>query len=196
MISLLLFLIRLVILFAAIFAFGFIIFMGLMPRPVLSSDVSAEAIVVVTGGSGRIATALALLDAGRAPQLFISGVGHDAKIEDVVREAGGMQREELMHCCITLGYQATNTYENGAEIASWLKENSVDDVILVSSNYHLPRARLELMMAAPGIKITPFVTDTATTRRWWEKQWTTELVLGEYLKTLWALGRYLSQNYN
>ncbi|HCM84301.1 MAG TPA: YdcF family protein [Alphaproteobacteria bacterium] len=195
MISLLLFIIRLAILFTAVVGFGFIIFMGLMPRPVISADVSADAIVVVTGGSGRVATALALLDAGRAPQLFISGVGKDAKIADVVREGGGLERKELAECCITLGYEATNTYENGVETAGWLQENKIENVILVTSNYHMPRARLELMMAAPEIKITPFVTDTATTRHWWEKRWTTELVVGEYLKTLWALGRYISKTY-
>lgn len=195
MISLFLFIVRLAVLFAAVLAVGFLIFMGLMPRPMIAADVEGQAIVVVTGGSGRIATALALLDAGRAPQLFVSGVGKGATIAEVVREAGGMQRDELMHCCITLGYQATNTYENGAETAAWLKANNVQKVILVTSNYHMPRTRLELMMAAPEIEIQPFVTDTATTRSWWEKQWTTELVLGEYLKTLWALGRYLSRNY-
>jgi uncharacterized SAM-binding protein YcdF (DUF218 family) len=146
--------------------------------------------VVVTGGSGRIAAALALLEADRAPQLFISGVGQGATIDDIVREAGGMQRPELMMCCITLGYEATNTYENGAETAAWLREKKINNVVLVSSNYHLPRARLELMMAAPDVDITPFATDTASTRQWWEKRWTTELVIGEYLKTLWALGRY------
>lgn len=193
MISLILFIIRLAVLFGAVLAVGFLVFMAMMPRPMLASDVEADAIVVVTGGSGRIATGLALLDAGRAPQLFVSGVGKGATVRDVVREAGGIQRGELQDCCITLGYEATNTYENGAETAAWLKQNKIENVILVSSNYHLPRARIELMMAAPDVKITPFVTDTATTRHWWEKQWTTELVMEEYLKTLWALGRYISR---
>jgi uncharacterized SAM-binding protein YcdF (DUF218 family) len=195
MIGLILFLIRMAILFVAILGFGFLIFLGAMPRPVLSQDVLADAIVVVTGGSGRVATALALLDAGRAPQLFISGVGRAVTVADIVREGGGLQKKELAECCVTLGFEATNTYENGLETAAWLKSRDIKNIILVSSNYHLPRATLELMMASPDVKITSFATDTAATRQWWDKQWTTELVIGEYLKTLWAMGRYLGRNF-
>ena len=190
MIGALLFLLRLAVLAAVILAFGFGIFLIILPTPKLAMDVSASAIVVVTGGKGRIETALALLESARAPQLFVSGVGPNVTVRDLVRTAGGMRRSELLECCISLGHQATNTFENGMETAAWLHERKITDIILVSSNYHLPRAQLELAMAAPEVKITPFVTDTKTTARWWEQRSTVELMLGEYLKTLWVAARY------
>jgi len=190
LIGLFLMLARLTIMVVAVLVVGFICFWAALPIPVPSQNISASAIVVVTGGQGRIATALALLESGRAPQMFISGVGQNVTLRDLVREAGGLRRPDLMRCCITLGHQAMNTFENGTETAAWLKANHIKDVILVSSNYHLPRAELELRMAAPDVKITAFPTDTQTTAHWWQQRWTTELIVGEYLKTLWVLGRY------
>jgi len=172
-------------------AVGFLVYWIAMPESVSAQEVTGQAIVVVTGGQGRVATGIALLDSARAPQLFISGVGRGVTVRDVVREAGGIQNEELMHCCITLGYQATNTYENAEEVASWLKINHMNEIILVSSNYHLPRAELELLMAAPDLKITLFPTDTQTLSHWWQQRSTTEVMVSEYLKTALAFGRYL-----
>ena len=196
MIGLLLFLLRTAFLLLVVLAFGFLLFWGAMPQPILSQDASADAIVVVTGGSGRIAAAMALLDAGRAPQLFISGVGRGVTLADLLREGGEdiAVRNDLLACCVTLGHMATNTYENGREVGEWAAQNNIKSIILVSSNYHLRRAELEVMIAAPNIEIIPFATDTASTRQWWKKRWTTELMLSEYFKTLWALGRYLSRN--
>ncbi len=196
MIGLFMFLVRLAVLVLTVLAVGFGIFWITLPAPVPAANVSASAIVVVTGGSGRIATALALLDAGRAPQMFVSGVGPNVGVRDLVRGAGGLHRLELMECCIALGHQATNTFENGSEIAAWLKAHNIHDIILVSSNYHLPRASLELAMAAPDVKVTLFPTDTQTTSHWWQQRWTMELMIGEYLKTLWVMGRYIPREIN
>lgn len=196
MIGLFLFIIRLAVLAVSILGVGFLFFWVALPSPRLAQDVSASAIVVVTGGKGRIETALALLEAGRAPVLFVSGVGPTVTVRDLVREAGGMHRPELMQCCITLGYLATNTLENGTETAAWLKAHKIKDIILVSSNYHLPRAELELAMAAPDVTITPFPTDTASMAHWWDQRWTAEVMIGEYLKTVWELARYMPKIVN
>lgn len=192
MIDLFVFTFRICLLALAFLLAGFLVFWVAMPAPVPVQDVTGQAIIVVTGGQGRVAAGLGLLESGRAPQLFISGVGQGATVADVVREAGGMTHPELMRCCITLGYQAKNTNENASEVAAWLKAGKINQVILVSSNYHLARAQLELMMAAPGLEIDLFPTDTQSLTEWWKDRWKTELMVGEYLKTVWTLGRYLS----
>lgn len=196
MINLFLTLVRLVILLVGVLVVGFVCFWAALPMPIPVQNVSANAIVVVTGGQGRIATALALLESNRAPRMFISGVGQNVTLREVVRQAGGTHRPDLMQCCIILGHQAMNTFENGTETAAWLKLNHIKNIILVSSNYHLPRAELELSMAAPDVKITAFPTDTQTTAHWWQQRWTTELMVGEYLKTLWVVGRYVPKLVN
>jgi uncharacterized SAM-binding protein YcdF (DUF218 family) len=190
-IGLLAFLFRLAVFVCAILALGFLVFWVTLPTPIPAADVSAQAIVVVTGGSGRIATALALLEAHRAPQMFVSGVGPNVTLRDLLREAGDAKPAEALSCCVTLGHQATNTFENGTETAAWLKARNIHNIILVSSNYHLPRAGLELAMAAPDVTVTPFPTDTQTASHWWRQRWTAELMVGEYLKTLWVLGRFI-----
>ena len=192
MIDFLAFIFRIVFFWVAVIAVGFVIFLSILPAPVPAHSVTGDAIVVVTGGSGRIATGVALLQVGRAPRLFISGVGKGVRVVDVLREANIPPDIAVVNAFkISLGHQATNTVENGTEIAAWAHAQKVSDIILVSSRYHLPRAQLEVLMAAPELHITPFVSaDTDATTHWWRERWTIELMLREYLKTGWVAGKY------
>lgn len=185
------FLFRAVFFWVMVFAAGFAIYWALMPDPVTAHSVKADAIVVVTGGQGRVGAGIALLQLDRAPRLFISGVGKGVRVQDVLREAGiPPEVGAIFTPRIVLGYMATNTYENGHETAEWTKAEKVLNVILVSSSYHLPRAELELKMAAPDLHITPFAVDTEVSHQWWKKQYTTELMVREFLKTVWVAGQY------
>jgi uncharacterized SAM-binding protein YcdF (DUF218 family) len=189
--SFLLFIIRTVIFWVALLAVGFFIFWSVLPAPVAAHAVHGDAVVVVTGGSGRVGAGVALLQLGRAPKLFISGVGKGVRVQDVLREASVPTDISVIYAPkIWLGHQATNTVENGTEIAAWAKDQKVSDIILVSSSYHLPRAQLEVLMAAPNLHITPFAVDLETTNYWWRKPWTAELMLREFLKTTWVAGQY------
>jgi uncharacterized SAM-binding protein YcdF (DUF218 family) len=189
--SFLMFIFRTVIFWLALLAAGFAIFLTLLPSPVPAHSVKGDAIVVVTGGFGRVAAGVALLQIERAPKLFISGVGKGVRVVDVLREAGIPPEVAVIYAPqVSLGHQATNTVENGTEIAAWVKEQGISNIILVSSRYHLPRAQLEVLMAAPGLHITPYATDIEATNNWWRQRWTTELMIREYLKTTWVAGQY------
>jgi uncharacterized SAM-binding protein YcdF (DUF218 family) len=194
MISFFAFILRIAFFWVAFIAAGFVIFLTLLPSPVPAHSVHGDAIVVVTGGFGRIATGVVLLQTERAPKLFISGVGKGVRVTDVLREAGVPPDIAVIYGPkISLGHQATNTVENGTEIAAWVKDQGISNIILVSSGYHLPRAQLEVLMAAPGLHITPFATDLDSTHNWWRQRWTIELMIREYLKTVWVAGQYAVQ---
>ncbi|MEO0465384.1 MAG: YdcF family protein [Pseudomonadota bacterium] len=115
---------------------------------------SADAIVALTGGSGlRIAEGIRRLEAGEGARLLVSGVNRSTSREDVAATAGGSA--ETFDCCIDFGYEATTTRGNASEVAKWAGVNDYEVLTLVTSDYHLPRARLLLSDAAPDIAFLP-----------------------------------------
>ena len=124
-----------------------------------------EAIVVLTGGDGRIETGLRLLANGMAPELFISGVHPVVTMADITAPWTGPQ--PLPACCITLGYKAVSTQQNADETAAWVREKKIRSLRLVTSNYHMHRAYLEFHAALPDVRILiqPIVQRDITPRQ-------------------------------
>ncbi len=112
-----------------------------------------EAIVVLTGGAGRIEAGLDLLAAGAAEQMLISGVYHGIEVRQLLRLAEE-QADELA-CCVELGYEAENTRGNAAEAARWMADRRFTSMRLVTADYHMPRALLEFRHAMPDLLIVP-----------------------------------------
>jgi len=119
----------------------------------LAGDVSHPDTVVLTGAAKRIGIGLQLLRDGRTQHVFISGVG-EAYSKTKLPHTEGLA-PELIDCCIALGYSAQNTAGNGKESAAWLKQRGAQSVFLVTSDFHMPRAIVELRRYAPDIRITP-----------------------------------------
>jgi uncharacterized SAM-binding protein YcdF (DUF218 family) len=115
---------------------------------------SANAIVVLTGGSGRLEYALQLLAEKKAETLFVSGVGEKVTIADIIRQAPENIRGKLSANKIILGRQAENTIGNALEIKQWLMDTNYKKIILVTSSYHVPRSLLEFSTLLPDVSIT------------------------------------------
>lgn len=131
----------------------------------------ADGIVVLTGGEGRVTTAVELLAEDRGRRLLISGV-NPLVGEDAVRLAAGAT-PGLFACCIDIGREAANTIGNAEEAAEWARSNGFERLIIVTSDYHMPRALLELQAAMPGVELVawpvegpPPWRDIRTARRW------------------------------
>ncbi|MCI4645451.1 MAG: YdcF family protein [Hyphomonadaceae bacterium] len=125
-----------------------------------AGDVSeADALVVLTGGSGlRISAAMDLLASGVGERLLISGVNPNVSQAEVAAQAGGAP--ELYACCVDIGYQATTTLENAEEVAAWVDEHDYAHIVLVTSSYHMPRARFVLEEAAEDVMFVPYPVTT------------------------------------
>lgn len=153
------------------------------PNPVEAVS-SAEAIVVLTGGSERIATGTELLEAGVGKKLFISGVHKNISIEKVIKTLP--LSPELRACCIVLGYKANSTAENAQETRDWMKTESYASLRLVTANYHMPRSLLLFRAAMPDVTIIPHpvTPDNVKLHEFWEHPGTISLLLTEYTKYL------------
>ena len=130
---------------------GFAWFTLAPPGPAPDAE-RTDAIVVLTGDAGRTLRGVRLLARGAAPRLFISGVGARTGRGSIAR-ATGMPRA-LFACCVELGHAANDTRGNAEETARWVAARRVRSVRLVTSDYHMRRAALELAAElGPGVAI-------------------------------------------
>jgi uncharacterized SAM-binding protein YcdF (DUF218 family) len=143
---------------------------------------SADGIVVLTGGSSRVSDAMELLAGGYGKRLLISGVHPTNGTIDISRSLPDNQ--SLLSCCVDLDRSAVNTRSNAAETRRWAHDRGFKSLIVVTSNYHMPRAILELSHAMPDIALIPYavVGDKWRDEPWWSSGATLRLVLSEYVK--------------
>lgn len=119
----------------------------------------ADAIVVLTGGSDlRLEAATRLLEAGKGRRLLVSGVNRRATRQDLWSLTGAAK--PLFDCCIDLGFTAADTLGNARETAEWARSLGYRSLILVTADYHMPRALMELRAAMPIASITPYPVAT------------------------------------
>ena len=129
-----------------VWALGFLWFAVFLPDP--AGDQITDAIVVPTGGQGRIGRGLELLREKQAGQLLVTGVDLDVKPREFAAEY--KVSSKLMTCCITLGFAAVDTKGNAAETAQWIEQREVKSLRLVTTDWHMRRAAFELEAAIPG----------------------------------------------
>src|ERR1700716_2671051 len=144
---------------------------------------TADGIVVLTGGSSRVSDAMELLAGGYGKRLLISGVHPTSAVSDISRSLPDNQ-SLLLRCCVDLDRSAVNTRSNAAETRRWARERGFKSLIVVTSNYHMPRAIVELSHAMPDISLIPFavVGDKWRDEPWWTSGATVRLLLSEYVK--------------
>ena len=129
-----------------IWALGFAWFALLLPQPAALSK--TDAVVVLTGGANRIDRGLAVLEAGKADRMLISGVAREVKPGELAAEYKRPQK--LFDCCVDLGFQAVDTRSNALETARWVTLHKAKSIRLVTHDWHMRRARLELDKAMPA----------------------------------------------
>ena len=178
--------VRLAALGAAVLIAGFAVFIWLLPSEQIEPDRNADGIVVLTGGSARIADGLQLLSSGRGKRLLISGVNATTSETAIAHQVADYDR--LMACCVDLDYSALNTLGNALQTRRWALEHGFHSLIVVTSMYHMPRALAELSHQLPDIALIPYpvVSDQLRIEPWWSNGTTTRLVVSEYLKYIVA----------
>lgn len=153
-----------------------------------------DAIVVVTGGAQRIGDAIGLLGAERGARLLISGVNERTGREELAKLNPAAR--DLLACCVDLDYRARNTIGNAIEARRWVRQHGFRSLLVVTSNYHMPRTLAEFAHAMPKISLVPHpvVTDHVDTGGWWSHWGTVKVLVPEYVKYLAARLRSLVES--
>jgi uncharacterized SAM-binding protein YcdF (DUF218 family) len=153
----------------------------------------ADGIVVLTGANSnqRLAAGMGLLEDGYGRRVLVSGVNRRTSREDVRNVSRAVRR--LYDCCVDLGFTAADTIGNARETADWADAMRYRRLIVVTTDYHMPRAMLELKAALRGsgveLQTYPVPTAALKARGWWRNPGAARLMVVEYCKYLAILGR-------
>lgn len=150
----------------------------------------ADAVVALTGASDlRLEAAARLLERGKGKRLLISGVNREASREDILEVSRAVK--PIYDCCVDLGYTAADTVGNAEEIAEWARGKDFRTLIVVTSDYHMPRSVLEIRAAMPEARLIeyPVVTGLVDAEGWWKRGGDARRLAVEYCKYLAILAR-------
>ena len=177
-----------------LFIIGFVVFANGIDREQSEPQQTADGIAVLTGGVSRIDRAMALLAAGKAKRVLITGVNRTTTVEELKQLAS--RGDQYFTCCVDIDKEARNTIDNATETSQWVALNHYHSIIVVTSNYHMPRALAELARVMQGVTLIPYsvVDNNVHLERWWTYPGTTRLLLSEYQKYLPALARLGATN--
>ena len=181
--------IKIVFICACFWLGGFLTFVQNIQDTPIPSIQGVDGIVVLTGTPARLNAGFELLKEIPNSRLLVSGV--NAKVtRETLRQAMG-QSTNLMDCCVDLGRIARNTVGNAEEAALWAKNLKIDDMLIVTSAYHMPRSLVELRRKMPGKRLVAYPVESTTLdiEAWWSSFHTFAVVGGEFNKYVFSLLR-------
>ena len=169
----------------ALVAADFLWFVHQMPVSEAAPAGNADGIVALTGGPFRINDALDLLASGHGKRLLISGVNPTTRRGEIARLMP--EHERWFTCCVDIDHSAT-TIGNAVETRQWVKARGFQSLIVVTANFHIPRALVELGHELPDVTLVPYgvVSEKVRVVAWWENPETARLLFLEYLKYIVA----------
>jgi uncharacterized SAM-binding protein YcdF (DUF218 family) len=170
---------------ALLIGLGFVWFIWHVPAEEVSLERDADGIVALTGGASRITDAIELLASGRGKRLLISGANRATNSNEISRL--NPEFERWVRCCVDFD-RSLNTLGNAVETKRWAERRGFRSLIIVTSNYHMPRALAEIAHQLPDVVLVPFpvVTDRQRSERWWGHWVTTRRMFIEYVKYVFA----------
>jgi uncharacterized SAM-binding protein YcdF (DUF218 family) len=182
---------RIPLLLGALWLCGFLVYLGVVfssapPNPMPRAD----GIVALTGGDDRVGAGLALLAAHDAPLLLISGAGRGTYLGDFTADDAAAATRYAG--AITLGHMAGTTHGNAIEAADWAHAHHMRSLIIVTADYHMPRALQEMQNTLPGVTLIAAPVRPPAMRKLFTLP-TLRLLAGEYSKyviVLSGLGRF------
>jgi uncharacterized SAM-binding protein YcdF (DUF218 family) len=168
---------------------GFLWFFLQIPTEEIQLDSKADGIVVLTGAAARIPDAIELLAAERGKRLLISGVYRNTRSTEIARLTPLYSK--YFSCCIDLDRSALNTFGNAIQTRRWAREHNFNSLIIVTSNWHMPRAMNELAHQLPDVTLIPYpvISEKVKNDPWWQNGATARLLIGEYFKYLFGILR-------
>ena len=126
--------------------------------------------IVLTGGDNRVKKSLKIFFQikNNNKNLLISGVGKgfDKKTLKKLTQQN-INNEKIIECCIQIEGISRNTFSNAVESLKWVKSRKINSFVLLTNNYHMPRAMLEFKSIFNDIKVTPYAF-VDENKKWWK----------------------------
>ena len=168
---------------------GFLWFVSQIASEEVTLDSKADGIVALTGAAARIPDAIELLATDRGKRLLITGVHRATSSKEIARVTPLYSR--YFTCCIDLDRTALNTFGNALETRRWARQHNFNSLIVVTSNWHMPRAMAELEHQLPDVTLTPYpvISEKVKSEPWWSSLDTARFLFAEYLKYILAIAR-------
>jgi uncharacterized SAM-binding protein YcdF (DUF218 family) len=178
-------LIALVFAFGALLAAGFAWFIERVPAEEINLTRRADGIVALTGGASRVNDAIDLLAKGHGKRLLISGLNRTTTLAEIARLHPDFA--SVVRCCVDID-RSVNTLGNAIQTKRWAEAKGFASLIVVTSNYHMPRALAELRHQMHDAVLVPFpvVPERPKGEGSEIKGAPTRLIVLEYLKFVYA----------
>ncbi|MBW8743254.1 MAG: YdcF family protein [Sphingomonas sp.] len=141
---------RVLSLLVILWGLGFAWFAIDLPQP--AGDENTDAIVVLTGGPGRIQRGLAMLKTGHARRMLVSGVDRRVRPEDL---ENAFHAGPILLSRVDLGRSAVDTRSNALETRRWIADHHYKSIRLVTTDWHMRRARFELRQVLSDVTVVP-----------------------------------------
>lgn len=139
---------RLGSLFLLLYALGFVLFAFTLGKPAAADAPATDAAIVLTGGPGRIEHGIDVLRNHQAQRLLVAGTDPSVTAADLARRIPGSRH--WLACCVDLGTESVDTRTNADEARRWLDKHDYRSVRLITSDWHMRRARYEFEKALGG----------------------------------------------
>ena len=150
-------------------------------------------IVILTGGTNRIKDGLKIIEDFKKSKkinykILVSGTGMGFTKSSLKKKLGPNFNPKLIQCCVDLDSVSKNTFTNASETFKWAKKNNIKEFILITSNYHMPRAILEFKNIMPKLKIYTYaiIPKKHNIENWLNSYETFNLIFTEYCKYIFA----------
>jgi uncharacterized SAM-binding protein YcdF (DUF218 family) len=150
---------RIASLLLLLYSLGFVFFAFTLGKPAPATAAGTDAAVVLTGGKGRIEHAVDVIRQGKAKRLLVSGADPSVTKGDLARRIPGSNG--LLKCCVDLGSESVDTRSNAEETGRWLAAHRFKSFRLITSDWHMRRARYEFRKVLKGkYEIVPDAVQT------------------------------------
>jgi uncharacterized SAM-binding protein YcdF (DUF218 family) len=141
---------------------------------------NADAIVVLTGGRGRVEEGLRLYRENKGRWLLFIGVDRTVQKGDLLKRGEG-ERDETG---IILEKVSRNTLENAFYARDLIVKKEITSITLITSRYHMKRATLIFRNLLPkDVAIYPHPVDSKNLKmKWWNDSGSFRLLFTEFYK--------------
>jgi uncharacterized SAM-binding protein YcdF (DUF218 family) len=139
-------------------------------------DGKADAVVVLTGGRGRVEEGIKLFRAGQGRLLLLIGVDPMVKKKELFRGQGADR--------VFIDQASRNTVENAIYARDLIIRHNITSVKLITSRYHMKRATLIFRNAlSKDVAIYPHPVDSRNLKEeWWNHGGSFRLLFSEFYK--------------